>query len=42
MGVADDELDAGKAAGDQPTQEPGPSRAVLGCAQVQAEDLAVA
>ena len=42
MGVADDELDAGKAAGDQPLQEAGPGRAVLGCAQLQAEDLAVA
>jgi hypothetical protein len=41
VGVADDELDPGQAPGDQATQEPGPGRAVLGGAQLQAKDLAV-
>jgi hypothetical protein len=39
MGVGGDQLDAVQAAGDQATQEPGPDRAVLGCADVEPEDL---
>ena len=41
VGVADDQLDPGQATGDQAAQEPGPAGAVLGGAQLQAEDLAV-
>ena len=42
VGVAGDQPDAGQAAGDQATQEPGPDRAVLGAAQLQPEQLPVA
>jgi hypothetical protein len=41
VGVADDQLDAGKATGDQAAQKPSPAGAVLGSAQLQAKDLAV-
>jgi hypothetical protein len=42
VGVGDHQLDPGKAAADQATQEPGPAGAVLSGAQLQAEDLPVA
>lgn len=41
MGVGDDQLDPGQAAGDQPAQERQPAGAVLGGGHVEAEDLAV-
>jgi hypothetical protein len=41
MGVADHELHPGQSAGDQPTQERQPARAVLRAGHVQAEDLLV-
>ena len=42
MRVADHELDAAQAAGDQPAQKRQPPGAVFGAGDVQAEDLAVA
>jgi hypothetical protein len=39
MGVGDDQLHAGQAAGDERTQELGPERFGLGGADVDADDL---
>ncbi|SDN16246.1 hypothetical protein SAMN05216259_1035 [Actinacidiphila guanduensis] len=41
MGVGDDELDTGKTAGGQRSQEGEPAGAVLGGGDVEAEDFAV-